>query len=221
MRISRHGVLLTLLTLIICCFTGCGTPTTPTTRPIGVPPIGTLTPVPGTPSAVPTTAASPSAAPTRGTSIPAGATATRAATPRATASTVGASPVADGEGVRLVLRLGQSSDMAATGLTLRFSAVAEDSRCPRSSGGVYVACAWAGQAIVVLDAKRGAETSALRLTIPGLTDDTTQRPANAAAVATFAGYRIQIVSLEPQPTSTTGKPDQGGYVVTLLVAAVP
>lgn len=220
MRTSRHGVLLTLLTLIICCFTGCGTPTTPTTRPIGVPPIGTLTPVPGTPSAVPTTAASPSAAPTRGTIAPTGATATRAATPRATASTVGASPVAGG-GARLVLRLGQSSDVAATGLTVRFSAVTEESRCPRSTGGVYMTCAWAGQAIVFVDAKRGAETNSLRLTIPGLIDDTTQRPASAAAVATFAGYRIQIVSLEPQPTSTNGKPDQGEYVVTLLVVAVP
>lgn len=220
MRTSRYVAGMTLLVLTILSFAGCGTPLTPTSRPSGVPPIGTLTPVPGTPSAVSTTAVAPSAAPTRGTSTPAGATATRAASPRATASTVGASPVA-GAGARLVLRLGQSSDMTATGLTLHFAAVVEDSRCPRSSGGIYVACAWAGQATVVLDAKRGAETSALRLTISGLTDDTTQRPASAAAVATFAGYRIQIVSLEPQPTSTNGKPGQGEYEVTLLVVAVP
>ncbi len=82
-------------------------------------------------------------------------------------------------------------------------------------------CAWAGQATIRLDAKRGAETSALPLTMLGLTDDTTQRPASAAAAITFAGYRIQIVSLEPQPTTTGGKPDQGEYVVTLLVTAVP
>ncbi|HEY8597974.1 MAG TPA: hypothetical protein VIL85_06055 [Thermomicrobiales bacterium] len=220
MRTSRHVALLTLLTLAILSFAGCGTPPTPTSHPIGVPPIGTFTPTPAAPNSMPTSAATPSAGPPRGTSTPAGATATRVVSPRATASTVGASPVA-GAGGRLVLRLGQSSDMAASGLTLRFAAVAEDSRCPRSSGGVYVACAWSGQATVVVDARRGAETSALRLTMYGLNDDTTQKPGGAAVATIFAGYRIQLVSLEPQPTTTTGKPDPGEYVVTLLVSAVP
>lgn len=216
----RTFALLTLLMLASVSLAGCGTPLTPTSPPLGMPPSGTFTPAPATPSPLPSVAASPRTISTRGTSTPAGATATRAASPRATASTVGASPVA-GDGARLVLRLGQSSDMAATGLTLRFSTVSEDSRCPRSTGGVYVTCAWAGQAIVFVEAKRGTEANSLRLTIPGLTDDTTQRPASAAAVATFSGYRIQIVSLEPQPTTTSGRPDQGEYVVTLLVTAVP
>lgn len=220
MRTGRYFVLLTLLTLTILSIAGCGSPLTPTSQPLGDTPSATPMPAPATPNTPPTVAASPSAAPTRGTITPTGATATRAATPRATASTVGASPVA-GAGARLVLRLGQSSDVAATGLTIRFSAVTEESRCPRSTGGVYMTCAWAGQATIRLDAKRGAETSALPLTMPGLTDDTTQRPASAAAAITFAGYRIQIVSLEPQPTTTGGKPDQGEYVVTLLVTAVP
>ena len=220
MRTGRHFALLTLLALAILSLASCGTPLTPTPRPIGGTPIGTLTPAPAAPNTPPTVAASPSTAPTSGTSTPTRATATRAATPRATASMVSASPVA-GEGARLVLRLGQSSDVAATGLTIRFSAVTEESRCPRSTGGVYMVCAWAGQATIRLDAKRGAETGTLPLTMPGLTDDTTQRPASAAAVITFAGYRIQIVSLEPQPIATNGKPDQGEYVVTLLVVAVP
>lgn len=220
MGIGRYFTLLALLLLLVSSVAGCGSPLTPTSPPIGVPPMATPTPAPATPNTMPTLAATPSAAPTRGTSTPAGATVTRAATPRATASTVGASPVAGG-GARLVLRLGQSSDMAATGLSLVFSTVIEDSRCPRSTGGVYVTCAWAGQAVVLIDAKRGTESNSLRLIMPGLTDDTTQRPASAAAVAAFAGYRIQIVSLEPQPTTTSGKPGQGEYVVTLLVTAVP
>ena len=220
MRTGRHFLLLTILVLALLSVAGCGSPLTPTAPPLAGAPSATVMPASVTPNTVPPLVSTPSAAPTRGTSTPAGATATRATAPRATAATVGASPVA-GDGARLVLRLGQSGDMATTGLTLRFSAVTEDSRCPRSTGGVNVACAWAGQAIVFVEAKRGTEKNSLRLTISGLTDDTTQQPASAAAVATFAGYRIQIVSLEPQPNTTDGKPDQSAYVVTLLVTAVP
>src|SRR5689334_4736701 len=117
MRTGRHFALLTFLMLIVLSVAGCGSPLTSTAPPPIGAPGATQTPAPATPNTMPTLAATPSAAPTRGTSTPAGATATRAATPRATASTVGASPVA-GDGARIVLRLGQSSDMTATGLTL-------------------------------------------------------------------------------------------------------
>jgi len=94
--------------------------------------------------------------------------------------------------------------------------VTNESRCPKSPG---LACATSGSASIIVEAKQGQETGSLSFTIPGLTDDTTRLgnlPSSFTIVDTYAGYRIQLVSLEPQPTypATPGPKD---YVAIMLV----
>lgn len=158
-----------------------------------------------------------SATPTRMATPGAGATATRVGTARAGASP-GRSPTATDTGIKTVaIRLGQSAVLPEEGLTLDFTAVLNDSRCPRSSGGVTVACYWAGEATITVGATRGGVSSTLTLVMPGLTDNAAQRPAYPKNSVVFEGYTIQLASLEPQPTVDGSRP--GAYTVTLLVSA--
>ena len=185
-------------------------PTVPASAPATAPPSGTpRAATPGT-GATPagTATRSPVGTPTRAATPGAAATATRAGSPRATASS--------GQVATVAIRAGQSAVLPEHQLTLDFVAVQTDSRCPRSGGGVYVACAWAGEAKITVGATRGGTASWFTLTIPGLTDDTSLRPDDPKTYTVFAGYKIQLASLEPQPTADGGKP--GEYMVTLLVS---
>lgn len=116
---------------------------------------------------------------------------------------------------RLDLRLGQEVAFPAEGFTLRFADILGDSRCPRSADGYFVACAHAGLATIDVRVEHGGTEQALILVIPGLNDDTTKKPAGDKASATFAGYRVQVVRLEPQPSPATPAPRR--YTLTLLV----
>lgn len=191
-------------------------PTSASTATIASP---TMVATAGTATGVPsTTTRTAGATPTHGATPGAGATGTRVGTARATASP-GRLPTATDEGIKTVaIRLGQSAVLPEEGLTLDFTEVINDSRCPRSSGGVSVACAWAGEATITIGATRGGESSKLTLVMPGLTDNAAQRPDYPKNSVIFAGYKIQLASLEPQPTVDGSKP--GEYTVTLLVSKV-
>lgn len=63
--------------------------------------------------------------------------------------------------------------------------------------------------------------------MPGLTDNTALLPDDPKTYTSFAGYRIQVASLEPQPTAggasrpaTTPAP-RVESTVALLVSAAP
>jgi predicted small lipoprotein YifL len=159
-----------------------------------------------------------SATPTRAATPGAGATVTRGGTARATASPGRLPTATDVEVKTVAIRLGQSAVMPEEGLTLDFAEVVNDSRCPRSANGITIACVWAGEATIVVSTTRGGVTSRLQLVIPGLTDNAAQLPDNPKNYTVFEGYKIQLASLEPQPTVDGQKP--GEYTVTLLVSKV-
>lgn len=160
----------------------------------------------------------PSSTPSRAATPGTGATVTRVGTARATVSPGSLPTATDVEIKTVAIRLGQSAILPEEGLTLDFAEVVNDFRCPRSADGVSVACAWAGEATIVVGATRGGVTSRLSLVIPGLTDNAARLPDNPKNYAVFEGYKIQLVSLEPQPTVDGQKP--GEYIVTLLVSKV-
>jgi hypothetical protein len=95
--------------------------------------------------------------------------------------------------------LGQSQRVGA--LTVRFDEVSADSRCP-----LGVQCVWEGDAVVLLTVTATARSGALELHTAG----------RFPREGTYEGYRVRLVSLEPQPRA--GEPvrvDQ--YRATLMV----
>lgn len=85
---------------------------------------------------------------------------------------------------RARLRVGDSVQIDGASSALTFKTVQRDSRCPKG-----VRCIRAGEAVVVLEL-RGAsrETSTITVDVP---------PGGAASQS-LHGYRIEIVSLDPQ-----------------------
>jgi hypothetical protein len=210
-RPFRDALIWSVATLLAALLSACGaaapTATIPATANRGAAPNATI---PATATGAPpaaTVSASPTSIPsTRSVATPA----TR------TPAIVTTAPIAASLGNRVGLRVGQTATFATDGLTLRFTAVSNDSRCPKGPG---IACATSGSASITVEAAQGEGSTALFFTIPGLTDDTTRLgnlPSSYLIVNDFAGYRIQLVSLEPQPTfpATPGPKD---YVASLLV----
>ena len=82
------------------------------------------------------------------------------------------------------LRVGDVVQIDGSIAALTFKAVTRDSRCPKG-----VRCIRAGEAVVVLELREGAdETSTLTFDVP---------PGGGASQS-VRGYRIELVSLDPQ-----------------------
>ena len=74
-------------------------------------------------------------------------------------------------------------------LSIAFTSVATDSRCPKG-----VTCIWEGDAEIALMVKRGnMGPEELRL----------HTSSRFAQIGTFSGYEIKLLSLKPAPRSTT------------------
>jgi hypothetical protein len=118
----------------------------------------------------------------------------------------------------VLIPFGQTAVFPSEGLALQFSALVADTRCATNE---FSACAHAGEATVRLQATRDPAARSLTLTLPGLTDDTRELKEGPAPTyrAVFAGYRIQLITLAPQPSTTGGapKPAPEAYMVTVLV----
>lgn len=88
--------------------------------------------------------------------------------------------------------------------TVSFRDVTEDSRCPTD-----VTCVWAGNGAVVLELTSGS-TAPYSITL------------NTGVVphsADYAGYRIQLDDLDPEPVSTSAI-ERRAYRATLHIEAV-
>ena len=82
------------------------------------------------------------------------------------------------------LRVGDVVQIDGSIAALTFKAVTRDSRCPKG-----VRCIRAGEAVVVLELREGAdETSTLTFDVP----------PDGGASRSVRGYRIEILSLDPQ-----------------------
>jgi hypothetical protein len=101
------------------------------------------------------------------------------------------------------LAVGESVAVTGTPITIRFLGVPEDSRCP-----INAVCIWAGNARVELEL-RGSDAPAT-LSVNSF---------NGAKEVVYGAYRVQLVQLEPAPT-TTGPIQQRDYRATLRVIPV-
>ena len=100
------------------------------------------------------------------------------------------------------LRVGDMVQIDGSDATLTFKAVTRDSRCPKG-----VRCIRAGEAVVVLELRGGSgETSTLTFDIP---------PGGGASQS-LRGYRIEIVSLDPQ-AEVDVEIAPGDYTTTLAI----
>jgi len=121
---------------------------------------------------------------------------------------VSALPVASGEaadvdpGAEFELRVGESVRIRDTDARIELWDLSEDSRCP-----VDVVCVWEGRAVIELRLSSGGE------------------PARSARLSTetdknsveFAGYRISLVGVDPDPVSTD-PPELSDYRARLVVS---
>lgn len=105
-------------------------------------------------------------------------------------------------GQQFTLRVGEQAILKDAGVKLSFSAVAEDSRCPKG-----VDCIWAGNGRVIVQiVKGGRKATELQLNT-GL-DPKEQR---------FQDYTIKLVQLDPYPQKGfTLK--RGDYAATFVVS---
>jgi hypothetical protein len=113
-------------------------------------------------------------------------------------------PVTIGLGRAFELALGQKARLGtADHLTIVFSRVLEDSRCPANA-----LCVWAGNARIEL--RLASVTQA-----PASVQLNTFLPPNAAA---YGSYRISLLALQPYPGLSSGQPiAPKTYTATLLV----
>jgi hypothetical protein len=104
-------------------------------------------------------------------------------------------------GQEFTLRVGEQVQIKETGLKISFSAVTEDSRCPKG-----VDCIWAGNGKVVVQINVGRAKSA------EIEVNTNVEPKQSR----FQEYSIKLVSLNPYPHKDV-KIKRSDYVVTLVV----
>ncbi len=102
------------------------------------------------------------------------------------------------------LRVGEEARIDEAQLTVRFTKVGRDSRCPKD-----VTCIQAGEAVVhLLLLSDAGERAELELEVP---------PGGESIPAKFGDFRITLLELDPQKES--GKPiDSSAYVATVRVA---
>jgi hypothetical protein len=103
------------------------------------------------------------------------------------------------------LEIGERVDAEEIGLSITFIGVPRDSRCPRD-----VQCIVAGEAHVVFDVERGAESAELTFKVPPGGSDERE----------LDGVTITLVTLEPE-TNSTEKIEAADYVATVAVTADP
>lgn len=101
----------------------------------------------------------------------------------------------------VTLGVGESVSFRDEDLRVRFLRVDNDSRCPSD-----VTCVTGGEATVTVEARRASASSAL-LTLVLPTADT----------ATYQGYEIRLLELEPYPVSTV-TPNPAAYEATVVAS---
>jgi hypothetical protein len=105
-------------------------------------------------------------------------------------------------GTEITLAPGAAVSVKTTGLTLRFVAVTEDSRCPRD-----LTCVWAGEVRALLEIRESSRAASRLELLEG-----------GSTVA--GGCRVTLVRVEPQPTSTAKIAAQD-YRATLKLDKAP
>jgi hypothetical protein len=104
-------------------------------------------------------------------------------------------------GQEFEVRLGRQVSIEHEGLTVAFSSLVEDSRCPQD-----VKCVWAGNGKVLLRLSKAGKRAALMRLNTGLD------PKQDA----YRGYDVKLVGLNPYPKKDA-RIKKRDYVATLIV----
>ena len=115
----------------------------------------------------------------------------------------GGKPVRVRLGQEFNLRVGQQAAVEGESFSIRFTSVANDSRCP-----VEVTCVWAGNAEVLIE----AEASGSRASLPLNTHGGAKFPKEGK----HQQYSVGLVALDPQPRRDSGI-KATDYVATLVI----
>jgi len=110
-------------------------------------------------------------------------------------------------GTPFTLKFGEMAEATDKSVSVVFTAVKEDSRCPRE-----VNCIQAGRAIVELSVMEGKETAVLQLVLEGSGAATPGKPSGS--------YNYRLQKLDPWPVADK-KTDAADYVATILVEKAP
>lgn len=104
--------------------------------------------------------------------------------------------------------LGFGETIRFDGLSLEFTTLAEESRCPNNP---LVQCVWEGNAQILVTARRHSNEAVLGL----------NTHSRFATSSDFEGLRITLVKLDPYPTDFPGTPPVvSRYVATLTVTLI-
>lgn len=114
-----------------------------------------------------------------------------------------AGPTEASLGEEFTLRTGESATVGPDSLSVTFTKITADSRCPAD-----VTCVWAGDAGVLLLLSGAGDTQALEL------HTAAQVGPNRGS---FHGYAVQLLEVRPQPRVREPIPS-GDYLVTLRVS---
>lgn len=124
-------------------------------------------------------------------------TPTRVVTKVASATPLAATPVMLGvNGGWYSLSLGEALTLPGWGVTIRFQAVMDDSRCPRNP---TLYCRRAGEATVAFAVTDGSGSAVFSLTMPGMVDEIAQGSDYPKGHVSLKGYEVQLISLKPYP----------------------
>jgi len=101
----------------------------------------------------------------------------------------------------LKVRVNQQKTAVKSKLTIKFASLVEDSRCPEGTR-----CVWAGNARIqvrITDARGRSETFEMNT-------------GTGAKGASFAGYAVNLTSLDPHPAANI-RIDRNGYTATFTI----
>lgn len=112
-------------------------------------------------------------------------------------------PVRARLGREFKLRVGQRAAVEGEGFRVRFASVENDSRCPAG-----VACVWAGNAEVLIEAEAGGQRAGLKLNTHG--GDKFPKESR------HGQYSVGLVALDPRPR-TDSETKATDYVATLVI----
>lgn len=108
-------------------------------------------------------------------------------------------------GQPVTLAMGQGVRLTDALVTINFTSVSEDSRCPKQ-----VNCFWIGRAVLNFSVQVDGEPA------QGLTLSTIHSP-EATNVAAVGSYRIELTDVQPYPESPDNPISSAQYRATLVV----
>ena len=101
----------------------------------------------------------------------------------------------------ITVKVENEAKAAKSKITVRFTELVEDSRCPKGTN-----CVWAGEGKIKIQVSKAGEKSEIFEVSTSDQRDT----------ATFAGYRLRLIGLKPQPAMNV-RINRRSYTATIEI----